>query len=164
MSSGKTNSYLSFKLDDEVFAADVLKVQEILELTRITKVPQSPAYMLGVINRHGTVLPVVDTRERFRLTPKEPTINTCIIVLSIIMNNEPLLIGALVDAALEVFEVDDSEIKPAPSLGSKYKSEIMHGVVRKDNQFVMILNMDMVFSSEELIMVRETSESTTSLV
>jgi purine-binding chemotaxis protein CheW len=162
MSNGKlsTNSYLSFKLGDEIFATNVLKVQEILQMTKITKVPQSPSYMLGVINRHGTVLPVIDTSEKFKLEEHAATVNTCIIVLSIEIDNETLLVGALVDAVLEVFEVEDRDIKPAPTLGNKYKSEIIHGVVKMDDHFVMILNMDKVLSSDELIIVKETSDTT----
>ncbi len=160
MSNGShtTNSFLSFKLGDETFATNVLKVQEILQLTKITKVPQSPSYMLGVINRHGSVLPVIDTRERFRFVLKDESENTCIIVFSINIDNEPLLIGALVDAVLEVFEVDEREIKPPPAIGNIYKSDIIQGVIKINNQFIMLLNMDKVFSAEELITVKDTTE------
>jgi purine-binding chemotaxis protein CheW len=158
-----TQSYLSFKLGEEMFAADVEKVKEILQLIKITKVPQSPSYMLGVVNLRGIVLPVVDTREKFRLPINETTENTCIIVLNIEMDNETLLIGALVDSVLEVFELSDDLIKPAPSIGNKYKSEFIKGMVKKEEDFIMLLDMDKVFSSDELLDMREsTSESTNS--
>jgi purine-binding chemotaxis protein CheW len=152
-----TQSYLSFKLGEEMFATDVEKVKEILQLIKITKVPQSPSYMLGVVNLRGIVLPVIDTREKFRLPINEVTENTCIIVLNIEMDKEILLIGALVDAVLEVFELSDDLIKPAPSIGNKYKSEFIKGMVKKEEDFIMLLNMDKVFSSDELIDMRETS-------
>lgn len=154
-----TCSFLSFKLGNENFATNVLKVQEILSLTTITRVPQSPSYMLGVINRHGTVLSVVDARERFGLPMKEATVNTCIIVVNIEIDNEPLLIGMLVDAVVEVFEVAESEIKPPPGIGSKYKSDIIQGIVKMENHFIMLLNIDKVFLSEEIIIMKENSET-----
>jgi purine-binding chemotaxis protein CheW len=152
-----TQSYLSFTLGEEMFATDVEKVKEILQLIKITKVPQSPSYMLGVINLRGIVLPVIDTREKFRLPLNEVTENTCIIVLNIEMDNETLLMGALVDSVLEVFELSDDLIKPAPSIGNKYKSEFIKGMVKKEEDFIMLLNMDKVFSSNELLDMKENS-------
>jgi purine-binding chemotaxis protein CheW len=150
-----TQSYLSFRLDEEVFAASVAKVIEILEVPKITRVPKSPAYMRGVLNLRGSVLPVIDTRLKFGMPTASDTVNTCIMVLNVQLDNESYVLGALVDAVQEVFEISEEEIKPAPSIGSKYKSEFIEGMVKANEQFIMLLNLDKVFSSDELITLQE---------
>jgi len=151
----KINSYLSFKLGDEEFAAHVGKVLNILELTKITEVPKAPDYMKGVINLRGTVLPVVDTRIKFGMTPTEYTTNTCIVVMEVELDNDMVQVGALVDAVQAVLEIDDSQIQPPPSIGSKYKSEFIYGMVKIDEKFIMLLDMEKVFSSDEIVSLQE---------
>ena len=153
MSSGrevKINSYLTFKLGEEEFAAHVGKVLNILEMTKITEVPKSPDYMKGVINLRGSVLPVIDTRIKFGMTPTEYTPNTCIVVMDIDMDGDSIHVGALVDSVQAVLEIEDTQILPAPSIGHKYRSEFIEGVANINDSFIMILNMDEVFSSEEV--------------
>jgi purine-binding chemotaxis protein CheW len=150
------NSYLSFKLGEEVFAANVSKVLNILEMTKITQVPRSPSYMKGVINLRGTVLPVIDTRIKFGMSVTEFTANTCILVLDVIIDNESLHVGALVDAVQEVLEIEPSLILPPPNIGSKYKSEFINGMYKlNDTQFIMLLDMDKIFMSEDALILRE---------
>jgi purine-binding chemotaxis protein CheW len=156
----KINSYLSFKLGDEEFAAHVGKVLNILEMTKITEVPKAPVYMKGVINLRGTVLPVIDTRIKFGMTPTVYTTNTCIIVLDIDVDGESIYVGALVDAVQAVLEIDKNHILPPPSIGSKYKSEFIEGVANIDDKFIMILNMDAVFSTDEITNLRDKTEET----
>ena len=148
-------SYLSFRLGEEVFAASVAQVIEILEVPKITRVPKSPAYMRGVLNLRGSVLPVIDTRLKFGMPATIDTVNTCIMVLSVQIDNESFVLGALVDAVQEVFEISQADIKTAPSIGSKYKSEFIEGMVKANEQFIMMLNLDKVFSSDELITLQE---------
>ena len=147
----KITSYLTFKLGDEEFAAHVSKVLNILELTKITEVPKSPNYMTGVINLRGSVLPVIDTRIKFGMTPTEFTPSTCIVVMDIDLEGESVHVGALVDSVQAVVEIEHDQIMPPPSLGNKYRSEFIEGVANLNDKFVMILNMDEVFSSEDLI-------------
>jgi purine-binding chemotaxis protein CheW len=153
----KINSYLSFKLGDEEFAAHASKVLNILELSKITAVPQAPEYMKGVINLRGTVLPVIDTRMKFGMSPTEHTNNTCIIVMDIVVDNESVKLGTLVDAVQAVLEIEPSQIMPAPSIGSRYRSEFIDGVTSIDEKFVMILDMDAIFSSDDLTSLVETT-------
>ena len=158
MDENKTllTSYLTFKLGDEIFAANVSKVLNILELTKITKVPKAPDYMKGVINLRGTVLPVIDTRIKFGMTPTEFNVNTCILVLDIDIENESLHVGGLVDAVQEVLEIELNQILPPPNIGSKYRSEFISGMYKlNEEQFIMILDMDKVFSAEELLTVKD---------
>ena len=153
MSSGrevKINSYLTFKLGEEEFAAHVGKVLNILEMTKITEVPKSPDYMKGVINLRGSVLPVIDTRIKFGMTPTEYTPNTCIVVMDIDMDGDSIHVGALVDSVQAVLEIEDTQILPPPSIGHKYRSEFIEGVANINDSFIMILNLDEVFSSEDV--------------
>jgi purine-binding chemotaxis protein CheW len=153
----RINSYLTFKLGDEVFAANVGKVLNILEMTKVTKVPKAPSYMKGVINLRGSVLPLIDTRMKFEMEETIYTTNTCILVLDINMSGETVHVGALVDSVQEVLEFDDRQIQPAPSIGTKYKSEFIEGMVKVAENFIMILNMDLVFSTEELSLLKEST-------
>jgi purine-binding chemotaxis protein CheW len=156
----KINSYLSFKLGNEEFAAHASKVLNILEMTNITVVPKSPEYMKGVINLRGTVLPVIDTRIKFGMSPTEYTSNTCIIVLDILIDGESLQVGALVDGVQAVLEIEKEHIMPAPSIGSKYRSEFIKGVANINENFVMILDMDAIFSSDDLSTLVESASET----
>jgi len=148
-------TFLSFRLSEEVFAINVAQVLNILEMSYITAIPKAPDYMKGVINLRGTVLPVVDLRTLFRLPEKETTVDTSIIVLSINLNNESVLVGILVDAVREVLELKNSEISPAPSIGTKYNSAFIKSMWRTDDKFIMILDIDKVFSTEEIIDLKE---------
>lgn len=151
----KINSYLTFKLGEETFGANVAKVLNILEMTKITKVPKSPPYMKGVINLRGAVLPLIDTRIKFDMPETEYTPNTCILVLDIDLNGEPVHVGALVDSVQEVIEIDDSQIQPPPSIGSKYRSEFIEGMAKINEEFIMLLNMDLIFSTSELSLLKD---------
>jgi len=146
----KINSYLSFRLGEEVFAANVSQVLNILEMTKITKIPKAPPYMIGVIDLRGAVLPVIDTRIKFGMTATEYTTDTCIVVLEIDLDGEEIHVGALIDSVQAVLELEDEQIKPPPSIGSKYKSEVISGVAKVDDQFVMILDMVKIFSIDDV--------------
>ncbi len=145
-----TRQYLTFQLGEEVFGLDVSHVREILEVTTVTKVPKTPDYMRGVINLRGSVVPVLDMRLKFGLTRTEKTVNTCIIVVEVSFEDESTIIGALVDSVQEVFELEPEQIEPAPKIGTQLKTEFIKGMGKKDDHFIIILNIDKVFSSEEL--------------
>jgi purine-binding chemotaxis protein CheW len=156
-SAVKINSYLTFKLQDEIFGANVSKVLNILEMTKITKVPKAPNYMKGVINLRGSVLPLIDTRIKFDMGETTYTANTCILVLDVDMAGESVHVGALVDSVQEVIEIDEASIQPPPSIGTKYKSEFIEGMAKVNDEFIMLLNMDLIFSTDELSLLRDTS-------
>ncbi len=146
----EVRQYLTFKLDGEVFALDVGKVREILDYTNITKVPQTPDFMKGVINLRGSVVPVVDMRLKFGIPSQEKTVDTCIVVVEINIDGETTILGALVDSVQEVFELEPSQIEPAPRIGTKLRTDFILGMGKRDDQFVIILDIDKVFSCEEL--------------
>ena len=152
-------SYLSFSLDDEKFAVHVDKVLNILEMRPITKVPQSPDYMNGVINLRGNVLPVIDLRIKFGVENKSFTVDTCIIVLSVKVDAEIIMVGALVDEVNEVLELSETDIEPAPSIGSKYNPEFINGMYRVNESFIMILNIDHVFATDSMLIEKKQEEN-----
>lgn len=149
----EATQYLTFKLDEEVFALDVAKVREILEESSITKVPQTPDFMRGVINLRGSVVPVIDMRLKFGMSATERTVNTCIIVVEVQLEDEVVVLGALADSVQEVIEMEPSQIEAAPHIGSRLNTDFIRGMGKHDNRFIMILDIDRVFSSAELVSV-----------
>jgi purine-binding chemotaxis protein CheW len=149
-STARVNSYLTFKLDEELYAANVNHVISILELTRITKIPRTPDYIKGVINLRGAVLPIVDLRVKFGLSATEFTSNTSILVLEVEIDNVMVNLGAIVESVQEVIEMSDSNILPPPSLGSKFQSDFVEGMFRSNDAFILILNIQRIFTEDEL--------------
>jgi purine-binding chemotaxis protein CheW len=152
----ETTQYLTFKLAEEVFALDVAKVREILEYTTVTKVPQTPEFMQGVINLRGSVVPVIDLRLKFGMTATEQSVNTCIIVAEVDMDDETILLGALADSVQEVDEMEPGQIEAAPHIGTRLNTDFIKGMGKQDNHFVMILDIDKVFSSGDLADIQGT--------
>jgi purine-binding chemotaxis protein CheW len=150
-----TGQYLTFKLDEEVFALDIIKVREVLDFTVITKVPHTPEFMLGVINLRGSVVPVVDMRLKFGMSKTERTVNTCIIILEIEMEGERVVLGALVDSVQEVIEMESGQIEPPPRIGTRLKTRFIKGMGKRDEHFIIILDIDRVFSTDELAIVQD---------
>jgi purine-binding chemotaxis protein CheW len=152
----EVESFLTFKLQEEIFAVKVEKVIEIQELKQITKVPKTPSYMKGVVNLRGSVLPVIDTRIKFGLSQTVETVNTCILVLKIEIDQDTILLGLLVDSVQEVLELLSSQINPPPRIGNKYKSEFITGMGKINDNFIMLLDIDKIFSVEEIVNVQQT--------
>lgn len=150
----ETVQYLTFKLADETFALDVSTVREILEQSAITKVPQTPAFMKGVINLRGSVVPVIDMRLKFGMSATERTVNTCIIVVEVQMEDETIILGALADSVQEVIEMEPEQIEPTPHVGTRLNTEFIKGMGKVGSQFIMILDIDKVFSSDEMEAVK----------
>ena len=146
----ETVQYLTFKLADEIFALDVAKVREILEFTTITKVPQTPEFMRGVINLRGSVVPVIDMRLKFGMSATNQTINTCIIVVEAILDEDTTILGALADSVQEVVELEPEQIEPAPTIGTRLNTEFIKGMGKHNEQFVMIMDIDRLFSTQEM--------------
>ena len=151
-----TRQYLTFRLADEVFAIEVSKVREVLDFTTITKIPRTPDFMSGVINLRGNVVPVVDLRLCFEMSKTEKTVNTCIVVVEMMIEGESTIIGALADSVEEVIDLEPEHIQPAPRMGTQIRTEFIKGMGTRDAQFIMILDIDRVFSAEELSAVRAT--------
>lgn len=155
----ETRTYLTFTLDEEDFAVDVSNVREVLDFTSVTKVPRTPDFMKGVINLRGSVVPVVDMRLKFGLQEAEPTVDTCIIVMEVAMEGEATVIGALADSVKEVFELDPDSIEPPPRIGTRLDTEFISGMGKYKDNFIIILNINEVFSANELIFLKDAMDS-----
>jgi purine-binding chemotaxis protein CheW len=154
----ETTQYLTFKLSDEVFAFDISKVREVLEYGAITKVPQTPAMMKGVINLRGSVVPVVDMRVKFGMGETTQTVNTVIIITELMIDGELTMIGALVDSVREVMNLDADHIEPPPSIGTRLNTDFISGMGKQGDQFIIILDIERIFTLDELEMVQQLSE------
>jgi purine-binding chemotaxis protein CheW len=150
----EARQYLTFKLGNEIFATDVAKVREVLDLTTITQIPRTPEFMAGVINLRGSVVPVVDLRLCFEMAKTESTRNTCIVVVEVLLEGESTVIGALTDSVEEVIDLEPDQIQPAPKIGTQIRTDFILGMGKRDTQFIMILDIDRVFSADELSVVR----------
>ena len=144
------NQYLTFVIGDEIFALDIGSVREVLELTSITRIPRTPNHMRGVINLRGHAVPVLELRSKFGMVSTEDTVNTCIIIVEVSMNDETTIIGTLVDSVREVFEMPPESIEQAPRMGTAIKSEFIRGMGKQDDRFVIILDVDRIFTADEL--------------
>jgi purine-binding chemotaxis protein CheW len=151
----ETTQYLTFKLDEEVFALDVAKVREILDFTKVTKVPQTPDFMRGVINLRGSVVPVMDLRLKFGMSATEKTVNTCVIVVEMVIEGETMVLGVLADSVQEVIDLEPEQIEPAPRIGTKINTEFILGMGKHNELFMMILDIDKVFSEGEKTAILE---------
>ncbi len=158
----ETSQYLAFKLAEEVFAFDISKVREVLEFDTVTKVPQTPEMMRGVINLRGSVVPVIDMRVKFGMGATEKTVNTVIIIIEVDLDDESTLIGALVDSVKEVMDMDTDHIEPPPSIGTQLNTEFIRGMGKQDDQFIIILDIKKIFSSDELALVQQAGKPTES--
>jgi len=155
----ETRQYLTFKLGKEIFATDVAKVREVLDFTTITEIPRTPDFMSGVINLRGCVVPVVDMRLCLEMSKTERTTNTCIVVLEVLLDHESIVIGALADSVEEVIDLEPDQIRPAPRIGTQIRTDFLKGMGKRDDQFIMILDIDRVFSADELSAVRNPEAS-----
>jgi purine-binding chemotaxis protein CheW len=150
----ETTQFLTFRLGDEVFALDISKVREVLDFTTVTKVPRMPEFMRGVINLRGSVVPVIDLRLKFGMTKTENSVNTCIIITEVTVDGDTTVLGALADSVQEVLDLDAEHIAPAPRIGTKLRTDFIKGMGKRNEHFIMILDVDKVFSANELAMVK----------
>lgn len=155
----KINSYLAFRLGEEIFAIHVSRVNKIMEVSEITAVPKSPGYMKGVINLRGSVLPVIDTRVKFGMSPVEQARNTSILVVDVKIGEELVKTGLLVDAVHAVLKLEEKNLLPPPGIGDRYKSDFISNMARVKERFFIVLNIDSVFNAEDQIDIREIAKA-----
>ncbi len=145
----ETARYVTFKLGDEMFAIDVFKAREVLDVTHVTRVPTSPSYMRGVVNVRGNSIPVIDLRSKFGLPTKEDTKNTRIIVLELEIEEQTVVIGGLADSVHEVIELEPEDINESPSLGMKWRTDLILGMGKRDENFIIILDIERILNEDE---------------
>ena len=146
-----SNAYLTFALGEEKFAIPVDHVQEVVEFGQVTKVPNAPSYMLGIINLRGRVLPLLDTKLKLGLSATTLTSKCRIMILDILTaDDKSFQIGAMVDFAREVIEIDNSEIQEAPEFEDLRTTAPITGIVNHQGDITMIMDITKVFSMNDL--------------
>ena len=151
--SRRAGKYLTFKLGAEEFGLEILKVQEIIKMMDITRVPRTPDFVRGVINLRGKVIPVVDLRLRFGMEPKATTDKTCVIVVQVRRENLTVTMGTIVDEVSEVLDIGGEQIEPAPEFGEMVNTDFIVGMGKVGKRVVMLLDVDKVLSQQELDLV-----------
>ncbi|HAE22530.1 MAG TPA: chemotaxis protein CheW [Spirochaetaceae bacterium] len=156
MEGANDNQFLAFGMDGEIFAIPVFKVREVLEYLRPVRLPKTAAFLKGIINVRGTAIPVVDLRVRFGMPELPVSKDSAIIVTEISREGEAsLVIGALTDEVHEVIELDEGSLEPAPRFGGRIDSSFIKNIGKKDDRFVVILDIDRVFSEDEATVLEE---------
>jgi purine-binding chemotaxis protein CheW len=145
-------SYITFKLGDELFAIDVARVREVLDLSEITRVPTAPSYMRGVVNVRGSAVPVVDLRLKFGLPPTADTVNTRIVVLELDLEGQRVVVGGLADSVHEVLELERAQIREPPRIAMRWRADMIEGLGKKAEQFIIVLDIGRVFATDEAIL------------
>ena len=149
--------YLTFELVEETYGVGILKVQEIIKMQEITKVPRTPEYVKGVINLRGKVMPVVSLRCLFGMQEAETSRNTCIIVMQVQQGETSVILGVIADKVSEVLEIGEEEIEPAPSFGTHVDTHFILGMAKTKDAVKILLDMDKVVSEEEMASLAHTS-------
>jgi purine-binding chemotaxis protein CheW len=146
----RAGKYLSFVLGNEEYGLEILKVQEINGMMGVTRVPRTPAYMRGVINLRGRVIPVVDLRRKFGMPVVEDTEKTCIIVVQVQRQDHVVTMGIIVDEVSEVLNIVQDQIEPQPAFGAGMETDFIIGMGKLESKVVILLDIDKVLKGEEI--------------
>ncbi|MBN2513242.1 MAG: purine-binding chemotaxis protein CheW [Sedimentisphaerales bacterium] len=146
--TGLEGKYLTFSLGQEQYGIGILKVREIIGYVPITPMPRTPAYIKGVVNLRGQVIPVLDLRLRFEMPSAEVTEQTCIIVVEVSLNNRMHHAGLIVDRVQEVLYVEGKDIEQTPQLGAVVRADLILGIGKADNGIKVLLDIDRVVQSD----------------
>lgn len=150
--------YLSFQLADELFAIEVSKVREVLEYTTITRVPGSQDFMEGVINVRGSVVPVMDLKKKLNIPESDTGINTRIVIMELILNDEKVVVGFIADSVREVMSLSPGQIQAPPKLGSKLRIDYSKGILEQDDTLVIILDIERIITGDNAVHVTMDTE------
>jgi purine-binding chemotaxis protein CheW len=156
--AGRAGKYLTFKLADEEYGLEILKVQEIIGMMSVTRVPRTPDFIRGVINLRGKVIPVVDLRLRLGMPRQEDTDRTCIIVVQIAGNTNEVAMGIIIDEVSEVVNIDKGQIEDPPSFGANVDTDFILGMAKVGQKVLIMLDIDRVLSGNEIGLVDGVSQ------
>ena len=160
---GEGIQFLTFILDNEAYGVEILRVQEIKGWTAVTRIPNTPEYMQGVLNLRGTIVPIVDMRMRFNLEQVEYTPITVIIVLSVKSENGERVIGLVVDSVSDVIDVSATDIKATPDFGTTLNTEFINGLATSTEHMVMLLDVDKLLSVDEMTALAQISDASSNV-
>jgi purine-binding chemotaxis protein CheW len=150
--------FLTFQVAGEEYALGVLRVREILEYGVVTRVPLTPPWIRGVFNLRGGVVPVVDLAVKFGVPRGETTPRTCIVIVEASLGGEAALMGLVADAVNQVLELRPEDIEAPPTFGTRVRIDYLLGVAKAEKRFVLLLDIDRVLSSDELLTLAETAD------
>jgi len=150
------NKYLTFVLATEEYAVDILRVQEIKGWNKPTPIPNTPEYLCGVINLRGTIVPIIDLRLRFGLERLPYGQMTVIVVVRVNSGNKERIMGIVVDAVSDVYDINEAEVKPTPEFGSVINIEFVKGLANVSEKMIIILEIDALLNSDELAILEQT--------
>jgi purine-binding chemotaxis protein CheW len=151
--------YLTFKLGDEEYGIQILKVQEIIRMQKVTKVPRAPVFVRGVINLRGKVIPVIDLRRKFSMEPIEDTEKSCIIVVRFSADTNEVVMGTIIDEVREVLDIDAERIEETPEFGANVDTAFILGIGKVGDTVKMLLDINKVLSAQEIEVIRKTAVS-----
>jgi purine-binding chemotaxis protein CheW len=146
----RSGKYLTFELGGEVYGLEILKVQEIIGMMNVTRVPRTAPYVRGVINLRGKVIPVIDLRLKFGLEAREDTERTCIIVVQVARADHQVTMGIIVDEVSEVLDLGADQIEPTPSLGASVDTEFILGMGKVGQRVLTMLDMDAMLTGDRI--------------
>ncbi len=145
-STEATSQYLTFALGHEEYGIDILRVQEIKGFSAVTPIPNSPAYVKGVMNLRGTVVPIFDLRLKFGMDPQAYDRFTVIVVVNV----GARIVGLVVDAVLDVLDIENASIEPAPDLGASIDTSVLQGIARNQDRLISLLAIDQVVGTDHI--------------
>ncbi len=157
--AASSQQLLTFTLDGERYAVEIEKVREVLEFTTCNRVPRAPEHVRGMINLRGNVVPVIDLRLKLGLSRTERTVDTCVIITQVQADGEPLVLGALADSVQEVIELEASAVVPPPRMGTRVDTRFLRGVGKRDDHFLLLLDVERVLTEDELLDVAAAREA-----
>lgn len=153
-----TIQLLTFSLNSETFGADITQIQEVLEYAEVTRVPRMPSHMVGVINLRGKVLPVVDLHQMFAMPAVEFTVDTCIVIIEIVVNEQAISLGLIADAVKEVIILEANQVSPPPKIGTTIDTSFIEGMGKYQEEFIIILDLVNMFTDEALDEIQQAGE------
>jgi len=156
----KGGKFLTFLMANEKYGLEILKVREIIGMMDVTSVPTTPAFVRGVINLRGKVIPVIDLRLKFGLEAKEDNDRTCIIVMQLGRSAQDMTMGIIVDEVSDVLDIGQDQIEPAPLFGADIRTDFILGMGKVDQRVVTLLDMDRVLTEQEISVVQTSAEKT----
>jgi len=155
----QAGKYLTFKLESEEFGLEILKVQEIIKMMDITRVPRTPEFVRGVINLRGKVIPVIELRQKFQMETMATTDKTCVIVVQVAHGDGRVTMGIIVDEVSEVLDIAGEQIEPAPEFGTAVDTAFILGMGKVAKRVVMLLDVDKVLSRGEVRLMGDVSRA-----
>lgn len=149
------DQHLTFDLSGEELAVPVTNIREIIRYGKLTKMPMVPDFIEGVINLRGNVVPVINLASKFSLKSSGSDKRTCIIIMEIEVEDNSVVMGIVVDKVLQVMQIPDEEIEPAPALGANIHTDFIKGMAKTEDGFTIILDIGQVLSAEEVALVSD---------